>query len=682
MRINFFQLFRRPELRGAATVLFLAIASWIFPSALLGWQPDSKLLPQDSTAEPMAIAPEAELISEPERIARLLRAIKEDKSRLTELKQQLDDPQSDYAKSESAFNKLDAQLNDQKKAVREALDNKNQPLAEKLQSELASLEEKWTLAKDEFQLAIEQRMAQQESIATLELKIGKDQQALDRLRGTELPDATPPTKVGEETSPAMSPKTLPTKSPEENPAAPAATEPGTLPPSNGEAKSLVGKSKPDPRVLDAEKAATQSAAEAKKAEDNAESIAERIEILRQDIELERKLRAVVARKIQLAEEQRTSLDAQLVQKLAAGESDVAVRKELRQAEIALTEARTESDRISDHLDELQTTMSSLQGEQVAALQEAQQKRLEAEEAERAVAALNSPFSLHNIVNWLASHGISILIILAALGVTLWTGHLLENRLVSWLAVRSKRGDKEERENRAKTLVGVLHNALRTVAISVAAMMVLEEFGVPVGPILGGAAVIGLAVAFGAQSLIKDYFTGFMVLMEQQYMIGDVIKIGDTTASVERITLRITVLRDLKGRVHFIPHGQITTVTNLTHEWSRAVFEIGIAYKEDADAAMEVLMEIGRGLRSDPKFAWMILENPVMLGVDDFAESAVIIKFTMKTRPFSQWDVKREMLRRIKRRFDELGIEIPFPHRTIYFADSPDLPTVEGDEPEA
>lgn len=682
MRMNSIQSFGLKNVRGLISCACLAVAIGNLPAALLGGQPDVKLPPSESAAKSKSESSEPEEISEPERIARLQRTIKEDTNRLQELKRQLDDPESDFAKGEAAFNKLDAQVKDQKKAVQQALDDNDQPLAEKLQSEQAALEKKWTLAKDEFQLAIEQRKTRQESITTLELKIGKDQQALDRLRGKEPPEATPPTKVSEKTPPEFEPKTLPTKSPEENPVAPPTAEPNTPPPPNGEGKSLLGKSKPDPRVSDAEKVAAQSAAAAKKAEDNAESIAERIEILRQDIELERKLRAVAIRKIRLAEEQRTSLDAQLEQKQAAGESDASVRKELRQAEAALAEARSESDRISDHLDELQTALSSLQSEQVAALQDAEQKRQEAEAAQRAVAALNSPFSVHNMTNWLASHGVSILVILAALAAALWAGALLESRLVSWLAVRSKRGDQAERENRAKTLVSVLHNALRTVAIGTAAMMVLEECGVPVGPILGGAAVIGLAVAFGAQSLIKDYFTGFMVLMEQQYMIGDVVTIGNTTATVERITLRITVLRDLKGRVHFIPHGQITTVTNLTHEWSRAVFDIGIAYKEDADAAMEVLLELGRELRADPKFSWMILEDPIMLGVDDFADSAVVIRLTMKTRPLSQWEVKREMLRRIKRRFDELGIEIPFPHRTIYFANSPDLPPADTGEPEA
>jgi small conductance mechanosensitive channel len=196
-------------------------------------------------------------------------------------------------------------------------------------------------------------------------------------------------------------------------------------------------------------------------------------------------------------------------------------------------------------------------------------------------------------------------------------------------------------------------------------MILDTIGAPITTLMGGAAVFGLAIAFGAQSLIKDYFYGFMILLEQQYTINDVIKIGDIAGQVERITLRMTVLRDLEGRVHFIPHGAITSTTNLTHGWSRAVFEIGVAYKEDADDVIDLIKQLGQQLRNDSQYGPLMLEDLTMLGVDAFCESAITIKFFIKTPPLKQWEVKRELLRRIKRAFDERGIEIPFPHRTIY-----------------
>src|SRR5215469_12777952 len=197
------------------------------------------------------------------------------------------------------------------------------------------------------------------------------------------------------------------------------------------------------------------------------------------------------------------------------------------------------------------------------------------------------------------------------------------------------------------------------------LMILDELGIPIVPLMGGAAVMGLAVAFGAQNLIKDYFSGFMVLLEDQYGINDVVRIGPISGLVEHISLRTTVLRDLEGVVHFIPHGTITTVSNLTHGWSRALFDVGVAYKEDVDRVMQLLLDMGHELHQDPAFGPLILDDPEMLGLDDLADSSVVIKFFLKTKPLQQWTVKREMLRRIKKRFDELGIEIPFPHQTVY-----------------
>ncbi len=274
-------------------------------------------------------------------------------------------------------------------------------------------------------------------------------------------------------------------------------------------------------------------------------------------------------------------------------------------------------------------------------------------------------SPRNLLQWLLDHGPKIATILAALALFTWLSRICESRLVELTAKRGRRGSRDERENRAKTLLGVFRNVANIGIIAGGGIMILDEVGVPVAPIIGGAAVFGLAVAFGAQTLIKDYFVGFMVLLEQQYLVNDVIEIGSIKGQVERVSLRITVLRDLEGRVHFVPHNQINTVTNLTHGWSRAVFDIGVAYKESVDHVIEVLTALATDLRRDDAFKLLILSEPVMLGVDSLGDSAVVIKFYIQTRPLQQWTVKREMLRRIKNEFDRLGIEIPFPHMTIY-----------------
>ena len=160
------------------------------------------------------------------------------------------------------------------------------------------------------------------------------------------------------------------------------------------------------------------------------------------------------------------------------------------------------------------------------------------------------------------------------------------------------------------------------------------------------------------------FHGFMILLENQYKLNDIIKVGDISGQVERITMRVTILRDLEGNVHFVPNGRIESVTNMTHGWSRALLEIRIGYNEDADRVMGILIDLADELRHDPNFAPLILDDAEMLGVDSLGESALVVKFTIKTRPLKQWAVRREMLRRIKHRFDELNIQIPGPRLSL------------------
>lgn len=234
----------------------------------------------------------------------------------------------------------------------------------------------------------------------------------------------------------------------------------------------------------------------------------------------------------------------------------------------------------------------------------------------------------------------------------------------------RKSDNEDCTEMAETLRSTTHSGITIVMIFVGALLLLSEFGINISVFLGGAAVFSLAIAFGAQSLVKDFFSGFMILSEDQYRVGNVISINQTQGVVEDISLRTTILRDLEGVAHFVPHGNITTVSNLTYKWSRVALEIGIASKENVDQVMEVIMEVAHELRSEGDFKKLITGDPEMLGVDEFRDSAVIIKILLKTRPQKQWLVKREFLRRLKNRFDDLGIEIPFPHRTIYLKDSP------------
>jgi small conductance mechanosensitive channel len=197
------------------------------------------------------------------------------------------------------------------------------------------------------------------------------------------------------------------------------------------------------------------------------------------------------------------------------------------------------------------------------------------------------------------------------------------------------------------------------------MLVLAELGVSVAPILGAAGVVGLAVGFGAQSLVKDYFTGFFILLENQIRQGDVVKLGDHAGLVEEITLRFVRLRDYEGNVHFIPNGEVKTVVNMSRGFAQSVIDVGIAYREDTDEAMQVMREVGAKMRADPAFAARLLDDLEIAGVERWDDSAVILRCRFRCAPLEQWSVRREFLRRLKHAFDAKGIEIPFPHVTVY-----------------
>ncbi|MEN8374610.1 MAG: mechanosensitive ion channel domain-containing protein [Gemmatimonadota bacterium] len=224
--------------------------------------------------------------------------------------------------------------------------------------------------------------------------------------------------------------------------------------------------------------------------------------------------------------------------------------------------------------------------------------------------------------------------------------------------------KRRIEQRKRTVASLLNSVSAVVIAALALLMVLGIF-IEIGPLLATAGVAGLAFSFGAQSVVKDVITGVFLMIEEQFAVGDYVRIGAATGLVEKITLRTTVLRDIDGTVHVIPNGEITLLSNLTKGWSMAVLDIGVAYKEDVDLVIEVLEDECTGLWRDAEWSAIILEEPEVLGVQDLGDSAVVVRVSFKTLPLRQWDVAREFRRRIKRRFDDEGIEIPFPHRTIY-----------------
>jgi small conductance mechanosensitive channel len=275
-----------------------------------------------------------------------------------------------------------------------------------------------------------------------------------------------------------------------------------------------------------------------------------------------------------------------------------------------------------------------------------------------------------VFNWpdLTVTGLRILAALAVGWVAFWVLKLLLRRIERSIEP-AEGGLLSVQEQRAKTLLSLVRSIGIVVIIVLVFFMVLGALGINLGPLLAGAGVIGLAVSFGAQSLVKDVISGLFILFENQYGVGDVIRLDATVSgAVERMTLRVVVLRDVHGVVHIVPNGEIKRVSNLTRTWARAVLDVGVAYKEDADRVMEVLREVGRELQEDPEWKHYLVEEVSVPGIESFGESSVNIRVMAKTVPLKQWDVARELRRRIKRRFDEEGIEIPFPQRTYHIQD--------------
>jgi len=275
-----------------------------------------------------------------------------------------------------------------------------------------------------------------------------------------------------------------------------------------------------------------------------------------------------------------------------------------------------------------------------------------------------PTFIDLLKNWAMTKGIKVALIILGMWALIQFAKIVGKRIIK-IAEDNDPTTENERERTTKTLVQIFNFVIRIIVIIFGGISIVKELGFDIGPILAGAGILGLAVGFGSQSLVKDIVSGFFLIMENQIRIGDVVKIAGVSGQVEKMTLRIVILRDIEGIVHAIPNGEITTVSNMTYGWSRALIDVEVAYKEDIDKVMEILKQIGDGLVHDEKFDNIITDDPIILGVDSLGESGVSIRVLFKTIPQKQWEVAREYKRRVKNEFGRLGIEIPFPHKTVY-----------------
>lgn len=280
--------------------------------------------------------------------------------------------------------------------------------------------------------------------------------------------------------------------------------------------------------------------------------------------------------------------------------------------------------------------------------------------------------VEHIVQWAISALPKALVIVTLAAVSLWLLDFAGRRL----RARAQKSGSESTEHQAReqlkrteTLIGIVRTAGKVTIWSLTIMLLLMQVGVDIAPLIAGAGIVGLAIGFGAQELVRDVISGFFILLENHIRNGDVAIINGTGGLVEAIGLRTIVLRDVSGVVHVFQNGKISTLANMTKEWSATVFDIGVAYKEDTDRVVEIMKEVAEGLRQDPEYANKILEPMEVFGVDSFGDNAVVIKARIKTQPIEQWIVGREYRRRLKRAFDEKRIEIPFPHRTLYWGEA-------------
>ncbi len=270
---------------------------------------------------------------------------------------------------------------------------------------------------------------------------------------------------------------------------------------------------------------------------------------------------------------------------------------------------------------------------------------------------------NNEILTLTKTGMRIIIIIAvALIVKFFSGRLIIS-LKNYLKNRSI--DDLEEYKRVDTIGRVFRYIVTIAILVIAGIQILNEIGISIAPVLAAAGVAGVAIGFGAQSLVKDYFTGFFLLLENQVRQGDVAEVGGKSGLVEEVTLRYIKMRDYDGNVHYVPNGTISTVTNMSREFAQSVIDIGVAYRENVDEVMQVMTKVGQELRADNDFKHKILDDMEMAGVDQLADSSVVIRCRFKVLPLEQWGVRREYFKRVKAAFDERGIEIPFPHLTVY-----------------
>ncbi|MFB3052766.1 MAG: mechanosensitive ion channel family protein [Dehalococcoidia bacterium] len=288
----------------------------------------------------------------------------------------------------------------------------------------------------------------------------------------------------------------------------------------------------------------------------------------------------------------------------------------------------------------------------------------------------------DFTDWLTGDGVRIAAIVGVAVALDYALHRLIPRALRLTVERQMKGrEEEEIQQRVDTLSSVFTAGGRVIIVLVTLLTLMPLAGISIGPLLAGVGILGLAVGFGAQSLVKDVISGLFILLDNQYSKGDVVTVAGISGLVEDVGIRRTVLRDLDGIVHYIPNGEIAVASNFTQEYSRVNLNVGVSYSEDLDHVMRVIDRVGEEMAADPKWGPSLITPPKSLRVDNLGDSGIDIKVVGDTKPIKQWEVMGELRKRIKKAFDDAGIEIPYPHRVIVTrgAKATDIPETKSEE---
>jgi len=595
-----------------------------------------------------ALSPSDGLASDTEQLRRIEKVIEFDREKFAELEADVTKRQEFFDQLAGGIGTVEEELAQRKARLDQITETGDPSEGSTLQAEISGLETELELFKTQSELAFASLTTVREQMRALEKKLEREQRALDALSGIAPEEPATPMATRATPQPGVPLSAVPML-PVVPPPTPIATAAEPLAPVETTAQ------------IEALRELERGQREELEARQRLVEFVKRNESLGEQIELESKL-------LEMARGSGENLTRALEKRRSEMEGASAAaevrrhRQSISRIEGLLDGAHREVEERSAYIDSLDQRLETLRAEERFVTEQVKAAREAVSEASSRLRWLQSPLHHENLLRWASERGPRVLIVLIALTLLLTLLRLGIRRLMHLLIRRSH--DRTSAADRADTLALSFRSAASFLIVIGGGLLLLQEAGVDIGTVLGGAAVLGVAVAFGAQNLMRDYFTGFLILLENQFELGDLVTIAGVTGTVESVNMRVTVLRDLEGRVHFIPNGEIKAVTNRTYNWGRAVLEIPVGYNENVDRVIETLSEVAAELRADPDWAERITEDPVMMGVDAFTEYGVVIKFMLKTLPEDMFTVRRELLRRVKNRFDELGIEISVPHRIL------------------